>query len=57
MVVYKVRFIYSISTGDGVDSVPAVVEGLLVRLVGEVPCPTLNSGIRQLMTTSERNIG
>ena len=57
MVVYKVRFIYSISTGDDVDSVPAFVEGLLVRLVGEVPCPTLNGGISQIMTTSERNIG
>ena len=56
MVVYKVRFIYSISTGDGVDSVPAFGEGLLVRLVGEVPCPTLSSGISQVMTTSERNI-
>ena len=56
MVVYKVRFIYSISTGDGADSVPAFVEGLLVRLVGEVPCPTLNSRIIQVMATSERNI-
>ena len=57
MVVCKVRFIYFIYTGDGVDSVSAFVEGLLVRLVGEVPCPTLNSEISQIMTTSERNIG
>ena len=57
MVVYKVRFIYSMSTGDGADSVPAFVEGLLVRLVGRVPCPTLNSGIMHSMATSEQNIG
>lgn len=57
MVVYKVRLIYSISTGDGVDSVPAFVEGLLVRLVGGVPCPTLSSGISQAMTAREQNMG
>ena len=56
MVVYKVRFIYSISTGDGVGSVPAFVEGLLVRLAGGVPCPTLISRIIQVMTAHEQNI-